>query len=700
MALLWCRRQEVAVLSSEVVPPSKARTRWLVALLLCVYATLAMSSATNKSATFDETWHIGAGWIYWTQNDYRLSYGTGSIPKRLTGLPFIFQVAPLNLHVADWRVSQGKGLCKGLLFGEGREPLKLLWRARLMTCLVGVLLGLTIFLVARRLFGVAGGFVSLTAFAFSPAMLGNGRLATADLPASFAFLVATICVWRVLHLATPKNLLWSTLACGGLLLTKASGPLIGPLAFLFLGVRTLVGRPLVVSGFGRQFKTRRRSQILAIGLVLAAIHAGAGLTILWGGYGFRYSMYADDSPENRPLTPWPETIERLGLLKSAIKVSRDNQWVPESYLFGIARLQGNTNRLAYFRGDHSVNGRRSYFPYLLLTKTPLGILALLGLAAFALSTRGPPDASTRRPRSLLYRTLPLWLFFLVYGGISVASALNLGHRHLLPLYPALLIALGGVGALWRSKARVWRGAILASVALLILEGAFVFPHYHSFFNLLNGGPAKAWKQVADSSIDWGQDLPELKEWIEDKQKAEPASAFYLSYFGFINPESYGLTCAQMPAFWSWDRGYRAPADFKPGYYCISVSQLQGLYSMAPGAWCRPYEQRYQQLTPLYQAFRLAESENTLRELTQARGAAWWSAQLQEFRHLRLSRLCSLLRQRDPDARAGYSILIYKVDAAELSEATEGDRADLPHDPQIEGLDTSLEGLRSQSGFGG
>src|SRR5438132_890810 len=61
--------------------------------------------------------------------------------------------------------------------------------------------GLLIFLWSRALFGWRGGFVSLLLFAFCPAFLAHGALATSDVMMTFFFLAGVGAWWR--HLQQP-----------------------------------------------------------------------------------------------------------------------------------------------------------------------------------------------------------------------------------------------------------------------------------------------------------------------------------------------------------------------------------------------------------------------------------------------------------------------------------------------------------------
>src|SRR5690606_33111237 len=98
----------------------------------------------------------------------------------------------------------------------------------------------------------------------------------------------------------------------------------------------------------------------------------------------------------------------------------------------------------------------------------------------------------------------------VYGGASITSHLNIGHRHLLPLYPVLFIGAGGLGRWLSSRSFLRAGAVGALLLWHAAAAAAIAPHFLAFFNPLGGGPRNGWRHLVDSSLDWGQDLPGLR----------------------------------------------------------------------------------------------------------------------------------------------------------------------------------------------
>ena len=90
-----------------------------------------------------------------------------------------------------------------------------------------------------------------------------------------------------------------------------------------------------------------------------------------------------------------------------------------------------------------------------MTSTPVRVLQKIGSrpamavvrhrviqhqAAFAAGAGG--FAATRTKLGALRPLLPLAVLFTVYWATSLASHLNIGHRHILPTYPVLFIAAG------------------------------------------------------------------------------------------------------------------------------------------------------------------------------------------------------------------------------------------------------------------
>jgi len=169
-------------------------------------------------------------------------------------------------------------------------------------------------------------------------------------------------------------------------------------------------------------------------------------------------------------------------------------------------------------------------------------------------------------------------------GLAMTQKLNIGLRHILPVYPLMLMVCA-VAIAWflhepgsSTKSR-WgqpsllphrRWWLLACIALLAFEARRVYPSPLAFFNVLCGGPQHGDKYLVDSNLDWGQDLNGLKRWMDSNE----VKNIYLCYFGMADPAYYGIQYTALPGNGFMDAG-KLPSE--PGYLAISATNLRGVY---------------------------------------------------------------------------------------------------------------------------
>jgi hypothetical protein len=149
-----------------------------------------------------------------------------------------------------------------------------------------------------------------------------------------------------------------------------------------------------------------------------------------------------------------------------------------------------------------------------------------------------------------------------------------GHsRYALPCLPFWFI--------WMSKlarAPALGDRALAAVAAVLLAwttwaGAAYYPHGLSYFNELVGGPLGGRHQLAQSDLDWGQDLLYLRDWLGRHPEAKPLR---LAYYGSIDPRYAGIEFTPPPGR-PHTKSSRASSELPvAGSYAISVTRLQGV----------------------------------------------------------------------------------------------------------------------------
>ncbi len=262
---------------------------------------------------------------------------------------------------------------------------------------------------------------------------------------------------------------------------------------------------------------------------------------------------------------------------------------------------------AYLFGQLSRQGWWYYLPVLFLVKTPLPVLFLLVLTFW------------RIWRDRDFRWATLWPLLLAAGvlGAGLVSRASIGYRYLLPALPLLYVSVGRLGgfrlttqARWGAAtgpARWMHWAASAALAALGLISLAMHPQYLAYFNLLAGGPRNGWRVAVDSNVDWGQDLERLGQVMAERG----ATAVSANWLGTAPLEVYDIP-GEILDGWPWpgddallDPFY--PPDPAPGLYALSVTQLLGVYLEDPARF-------------------------------------------------------AFFQEREPDARAGYSIFLYEVPA--------------------------------------
>ncbi len=428
-----------------------------------------------------------------------------------------------------------------------------------------------------------------------------------------------------------------------------------------------------------------------------------------------------------------------------VELARRQHLLPEAWIYGFTDAYRRAQvRVAFLNGEFRLRGWAAFFPYSFLVKTPLSLFAIMALAAGSAFVPRPlralPGFAGGWRRA--YETAPLWALFLVYWAAAIASHLNIGHRHLLPTYAPLFVLCGAAG-LWidalfcRSGGDRYAGLLaparfagFALALLLILaaaESAWFFPNYLAYFNGIVR-PSHGYRHLVDSSLDWGQDLPAAKAYIDRQPPGR--SPFYFSYFGAASPDYYGVRAFPLYSVTGMDRERRPdwenlfiPPDHlettlaglrrdwpdhdvlgmmragdtevvtllkKPerlrldaGTYLISATMLQPVNFALSGPW-GPWNQRYE---AIYQELKgqveplMSPDLGIRRAAAIGRGLAGWPSLLGRFEAFRFARLTAYLRQRQPDDEINYSILVYRLSEAELASALDGPPAELKPDLQ-------------------
>src|SRR5205814_5870469 len=138
-----------------------------------------------------------------------------------------------------------------------------------------------------------------------------------------------------------------------------------------------------------------------------------------------------------------------------------------------------------------------YFPLAMVFKTPLTTLFAIVVTLFiGLFTIGRWMTNPKSRWLAICLLLPV----VIYGASAMNSNLNLGIRHILPVYPFIYIAIGlAIAHLW-PKAHTLRTIIVVLAALLAFETLAAFPNFISYFNVAAGGSRGGLRLLSDSNL--------------------------------------------------------------------------------------------------------------------------------------------------------------------------------------------------------
>src|SRR5262245_37223330 len=553
------------------------RTPTLVVILLLLLVAQLARFVSRQSQTWDEGNHLYAGYRSLTHADFGLNPEHPPLAKMVAALPLLrmnLQVPPLQ-----GRDFKHEAFLGGRDFVFGNDADTVLFRARMAVSVFTVLLALFAFLAAREMFGAPAGLTALALLVFDPNLLAHGALVTTDAALSCWMMAAVYALYRYVRRPTASRLLLTGLAAGLALASKHTG-LLALAALGLVAIAEWLGErsPIEPRAFRRR-GFRLAGALLAMGAIAVAI--------LWAFYGFRHAA----RPEGLTLNPPAAAIlQNVPQPHQAAILAGLARWgvLPESYLCGIADVfTTEAFYRSYLFGKAYPHGVWFYFPAAFLIKSTLTFVVLPLVVVIAIATR-----RLKARREILFLVVPSVFYFLV----AMSSKMNIGARHILPVYPFLAVA--GSGALWalaRSDKK-WMYATFALLAAHVGSSLHAFPSYIAYSNELWGGPTQTYRHLSDSNSDWAQQLKSLKRYLDGRGTRD----CWFAYFGDGTADVgyYGIPCRPLPTvdgFWLKEVP-QVPAEIE-GTVIISAGILSG-FEVGSGA-LHPYG-AFQTITPTAQ----------------------------------------------------------------------------------------------------
>jgi Dolichyl-phosphate-mannose-protein mannosyltransferase len=548
-----------------------------VLLLLVLLGELTFS-VRQQSLSWDEGDHIFAGYMSWKKADFGINPEHPPMVKALAAIPLL----PMHL-----KVPAPKGLAsfkdeayfdgRDFIFGNGGEAEadRIIFRARMAAATLTLLLGLLVFLAAREMFGDAAALFALALVVFEPNMIAHGAYVTTDMGISCFIFASIYALYRYVKAPSVGRLIVLGLATGLALAAKHSAVLLLPFGLALMITEILWPSP--------ETGTNKRKVALRLtGAFLAA--SAIAIAVLWAFYGFRYAARPGGMPLSPSLVAYARGLK--GVEPQVYLALARWHILPESYLYGLVDVRLISDSFStYIFGKVYARGVWFYFPAAFIIKSTAAFMGLLLLTGFAIAT-----GKLRARREIFFLTIPPVLYLLIATG----TGLNIGARHILPMYPFLAVLIGGAALALAHRDRRWAYVVGVLLAWHVVSSARAYPNYLAYSNEFWGGPTNTYKYLTDSNTDWGQQLKAVKKYLDNRGVKDCWFAYFVE--PSIHFSAYGIPCKPLPTADSgWTHDQIDTPQTITGPVLISAGTLTG-YEWGSNV-LNPYRQ-FQKLKPV------------------------------------------------------------------------------------------------------
>ena len=497
-------------------------------LLLVMHGLLLVINAAIHSPTIDEVGHLPSGYLNWKGrfDAYRVN---PPLVRMVAAVPLLVFQPELQFVVGK---STGKFRAEYYLGAElfhrvGPQALIYYLFGRIL-CIPFSLIGLTVCYVwTNRIFCRQAAVVTGILWCFCPDILGHGSLFTPDVAAGAAGLCAGYALWCWLGSQS-----WiSTISFGA------------SLSFCVLTKFTWLGFCLLVPVVFLTWKVSVQnllSRFLKLGLVVLIV-------VYFVNAQYQFSGTGQSLKSLHPVSKTFSTLAQTPVLAD-LPIP-----LPEDLVLGVdvQKVDFESKLWSYFCGEWRRGGWWNYYLTGMLLKLPVGFWLLFALGAGALTLQA--WEGTVELRTVVALVLPS-AFILLF--ISSQTGFNHHIRYAIPAYPFMFIIAGaGVHQAVRTADMFRQRIGQFLVATFIASSLLTFPHSLSYFSCLCGGPKYGHFFLANSNVDWGQDIFLIELW----KRRHPD----------IEIDGYVLV---YPPHRIFPEGQTAPLEPTPGWYIVSLTE--------------------------------------------------------------------------------------------------------------------------------
>ena len=571
----------------------RRETLFLAGLSVAVLL-IGAGSVSNKSEVYDEPWYMGAGYYLLKTGNFETEsvWWHPPLPLYINSLPFYALDAAGMLPGADTVFKDG---CQDprcyrnrysylFMHGDRYKALNLLFLSRFSNLLLLPLTAIYLFRLLRRSFRFETAAVVTGLFALNPNVLAHASLATTDFaPACFG-LISFYYYLELLKERSNTAGVKAGVTLGLALISKEVNAYLIP-AYLLVAAYEIFSRARA-GGHGMLFQAIKKS-VPTLATPAAALTVSV-ILVVNAGYLFNgtptYLISGFGTSE------YPEVRAAYKLL-AGVPLPMSKYMQLHYYVVDLHQRKGHETYLngqAY--GKAETPPRLIYWLTVITTKTPEGVLAILALSAVYYITlirwRRNADSNARR----------MMLQALIVSAVAAVLVLyartTIGVRLAMFAFPFVYLMMAEPVEYFVARSRMTRAMVYIFAAAAILPILLEYPDYIAYFNSVSGGPDNGYAYLSDSNIDWGQDLPGLRRYMEDNG----VKNIKLAYFGRGWIEMYGINYTALPnnqGKFSGEARVKIRCGPTNGLIAVSVTAITGQYGR-PGCygWLRDVKPSY------------------------------------------------------------------------------------------------------------
>ncbi len=556
--------------------------KFIIFILLLILTLQIVLSSYYISPTADEMKHLTRGYVYLKTGDQRFNNVHPILINSLNAIPLLL-IKGINLPLQheSWINNNVINFATQFFFHSGNDLERMFLLGRITTFILSIILGILVYLWAKKLYGIPSGLFALFLYALSVNIIAYSALVTNDLGGTFFIFLSIYTLWLFYKNPSLKNLLLSGFVFGLALMSKYYTLHFVPSIVALIIIAYYKNKNgIIFYRFRKGAKTNNMlNMLLMITLFFFISWIAINISYKFDGTfrsieynvahdpGLDKNMYSKIIENSASLIPLKkeQSLKFVNFVASNVPIM-----MPYHYMKGIlysadVTLERSAKQFYFFEKIYDKPPRYYYLVmFSLKVQIPLLMFLFLTLIFYKKIKKSYIDD--------YFILIPVIIFAVLFSLNPVAN----GFRHFLPIFPFLFVFISKLPNVILKNKRGFNYLILVLIIWYAITPLMIFPFYIPYYNEFVGMD-NGYKVSINVDVDWGQDLKFLKRFMDEKG----IKHIGLSYFGQVYPEYYNISYTYLPSIGTYKyKGVDTPLneveDCTPykGIVAISIANLE------------------------------------------------------------------------------------------------------------------------------